>query len=320
MGELSLTKFLVSVAQARALVPTVIVNFVTPLSQPLFLAAVVSYAKQNSSYKVVVLPSGTSLSALQNQLEMSFLGESQIYIFDPGTEIALLEAAVLSYLSAYTGPHKVILFTLPEQRVTAQRGASQEAITEVVIEPTVDSMLYKNLYFFMHHQELVDTQFFQELVARVPGLPLNVACLMVQYQVVLGKNRQKFFSSWLKRIVEPKKSLFLLSQYFFAGDAQSFFPLLSELTLVYPAEFWLAYWSEQVWQAILFIHIARQQGPLIAKKSVSRLPFSFMQKDWQRHSAERLMTAHAALYKIDYALKNGTRTDGFVAWYAKFFA
>ena len=37
-----------------------------------------------------------------------------------------------------------------------------------------------------------------------------------------------------------------------------------------------------------------------------RLPFSFIQRDWQRYaSTKELMNAHASLYQLDYTMKNG---------------
>ena len=128
----------------------------------------------------------------------------------------------------------------------------------------------------------------------------------------------EFFSSWFDRIVEQKQSLFALSNYFFAKDSKNFYAAWRSVAADYPPEFWIAFWAEQLWQAMIFVTLAQTEDLSVAKKSVSRLPFAFMYKDWRKYSVADLTQAHALLYAIDYANKNGSVIDGLELWHAKF--
>ena len=140
----------------------------------------------------------------------------------------------------------------------------------------------------------------------------------MRYDMVLGRNKEDFFVSYIPLLVKHEETLFALSQYFFALQPEKFFTALAPLELVYPIEFWIAFWLEQLWQAILFIESALRQGPLIAKTFVSRLPFSFTQKDWKNFSCEDLIKAHTKLYTYDYMFKNGVSETGLHIWYIDF--
>src|SRR5205807_225901 len=107
-------------------------------------------------------------------------------------------------------------------------------------------------------------------------------------------------------------------QYFFSKQKSNFFSLWGELRLQYPDEFWVVFWSEQLWQAIVFCEEASRNGAARAKSLVNRLPFSFMQKDWQSYKNDELISAHDFLYSIDYSLKNSAGTFGIDLFVHKF--
>ena len=140
------------------------------------------------------------------------------------------------------------------------------------------------------------------------------------YQSVIGRKSEAFFAQWLSKIITPNKSLFSLSQYLFARQSQAFLQQWKALKDDFPDEFWIAYWSEQLWQAALFVMRAKAQGYDAAKRGAFRLPFSFINKDWQKHNEQSLVAAHDALYKLDYNLKNSAGGHGLELWYAIFFA
>lgn len=312
---MNLNEFLKKSDQRIFFDPIRIVNCIAS-SQPLllFMSGLFARLKDVMQQQVVVCDVHTQTNTeIQAQLATSFLGESFIYGVMANTEPLKSFAAVQAYLETYEGCHLVIFCT---QREHALR--ERDGVVHVTLEDTIDYATYRLLYKFFKQEDLTDTRFAQELFRRSPTVPLDSACLLMHYQLFVGKNFQQFFTHWFDRIIEPKHSLFSLSQYLFAKDNQRFYRAWSTVAEEYPPEFWIAFWSEQIWQALLFITIAKRDGALVAKKSVSRLPFSFMQKDWQKYSVETLTHAHDLLYQIDFANKNGAITEGLDLWYAKF--
>ena len=71
-------------------------------------------------------------------------------------------------------------------------------------------------------------------------------------------------------------------------------------------------------QALIYVQRARREGMLEAKKGTYRLPFSFLNKDWQKYSPDSLVAAHDALYRFDYNLKHGGTVNGLELWYHRF--
>lgn len=292
-----------------------IINFIGP-AQPavLFFQSLLGRLKEVGERPLVLCDLHLQTSAeIQAQLATSFLGSAFIYSIVVSSESVKQSASLLAYLESYKGVHLVVVATQQEQALRERAD-----ILHVFLDETVDYTLYNSLQAFLQLDQNADLRFTQELFRRSPTVPLDMACMLMQYQLFLGKNNKPFFATWFDRIVEQKQSLFLLSQYLFARDVQRFYDALSPVAQEYPAEFWIAFWSEQLWQALIFVTIAKTDGPLIAKKSVSRLPFAFMQKDWHKHSVAQLTTAHDLLYQIDYANKNGSVTEGLDLWYAKF--
>lgn len=235
------------------------------------------------------------------QLSSSFLGTSLFYTID------FESAAKLGALTEYEGPHRVLFFSKSERKLA--RGLT------VALEPLNDE-LYHEMRSWLG-MAAADHEFVQQVFKRVPTMSIDTACLLLHYQQVMGKNKAYFFEVWFDRLIEPKRSLFTLSQHFFARDARAFYELWVPLSAHYPPEFWVAFWSEQLWQGMIFIAEAKQQGPLCARKAVSRLPFSFMQKDWQKYTIAQLAAAHHELYRIDYAHKHGSQLDGIPLWCAR---
>ena len=162
------------------------------------------------------------------------------------------------------------------------------------------------------------SQFSEQLFRQRATIDLEQALSLMRYDMVVGKNKEDFFASYIPLLVKHEESLFALSQYFFALQQEKFFTALAPLELVYPIEFWIAFWLEQVWQALIFVDTAFKQGPLAAKSYVSRLPFSFTQKDWKHFSSAELIEAHEKLYIFDYMFKNGVSSAGLHIWYIDF--
>lgn len=266
--------------------------------------------KNSGAQKVFVnLDNRDALNQMYPQLETSFLGEIRIYVLTGIGELSPSDKKKFyAYLKKYQGPHHVVV-------CVDDGDIFDQAIT---LPDAVTLSLYQILYELLHGAPCTDRSFMQRLFEEHKTIPLETACALLRYQVVLGRRHAAFFDEWLPSIVTPVQSLFTMSQYFFARQVTPFREIQNKLGQEYVDEFWVSYWSEQLWQAIIFITHAQKSSPLEAKKLVNRLPFSFMQKDWKSYTVIELTRAHDFLYDIDFGLKNGRAADGIELFYGKF--
>ena len=124
--------------------------------------------------------------------------------------------------------------------------------------------------------------------------------------------------TWFEKIVVPEESLFSLAQFFFARKKDAFFKVWLNLKDEYNGAFWTTFWSEQLWKAYHVVSLRKEGNFAAAKQMESRLPFSFLQKDWKTFDAKELSHAHDFLYSIDHRLKNGLSDNGLEIFYHGF--
>lgn len=268
----------------------------------------------------------TSLNDCRAQLEMSFLGQRRCYVLG---SLSTLDAASkkkwYEYLQSYQGPHTVLFF---ESQGKAPRGSKvpkpkkspwQDSKTQLVIEiaPFVDIPMYTELFAFFYTVPS-DKVFIRTLFSQQQRLLLDDACRMMSYQTVVGRNGNPFFDQWYTKLVLSEVSLFTLSQYFLGRNTKLFLKQWKACKDDFPPEFWIAYWSEQLWQAAQYISKAKAYGVAEAKVGQFRLPFTFLNSDWQRHTLASLSQAHDELYGLDFALKNSGGAYALELWYHKF--
>lgn len=253
-----------------------------------------------------------SAEELKLMLSVSFLGQQYLYWFK---NIASDQAgmALQQYLSQYKGPHHVIFTTTNTSKELA-------GIEYIELPTQIDTKIYNDLFAVLYPQHTNDRSFVSALFSRYASLQIDQACLMMQYQMTIGRRAQQFLPEWTDKLINADLSLFTLSGHMFALEAQPFFLLLEKFKQDYSDEFWVVYWAEQLWQAILFSSKAAQESPIAARKLVTRLPFSFMNKDWRKFSLLFLVNAHAQLYKIDFMIKNGQGSYALELWYHTFFS
>lgn len=308
-------------------------NFVIPDYSPLFFSAILTVLKAQLGRSVIVCDSATyERSDLEGALSISFLGNSSTYVIYAGAESnGKFDAQFVSFLKNYTGPHRVILFTGPEQALpeSASEENSNAGCLRITVPESIDRATYSALYSFIRAGQACDPQFVQQLFGRAElgasaTVPLERACVLIAYQAVMGKNHEQFFSNWFDKICEPKHSLFTLSQHLFAQDKVRFYTLWSQVKEDYAPEFWIAFFAEQLWQALAFVSAQQALGTQRAETRAgagvlqgNRLPFSFAQRDWKRHSIPNLSQAFNLLYQFDFANKNGALTEGFDLVFAK---
>lgn len=265
-----------------------------------------------------------SFAECQAQFEMSFLGMRKWYVL---RNFDSLDAAAkkkwYGYLKTYQGPHTLMFF---ESLGALPRGRKQPAAKKLPLADTgttlcieipafVDIPLYTELYRFFYPSIAPEQLFIKTLFAQQQRLSLQDAVRMMSYQTVVGRRCSPFFDQWYTKLVLSEVSLFTLSQYFFGKNPKLFLVQWKACKDDFPSEFWVAYWSEQLWHAAQFIEQAQKYGLAEAKKSTSRLPFTFIQTDWKHHSLRSLSAAHDALYTLDYTLKNSGGMYALELWY-----
>lgn len=254
------------------------------------------------------------LGEIKAQLETSFLGSRMIYWVKNSHDLdAAGKKAWDGYVKTYTGPHCI---AYASEKVSSKLTSEHAILVE--LPEYVDATLYSTLYSAFYPLAPVDQSFVIKIFSISPKVSLDKACQLMAYQPLLGARSEAFFKEWLSKLIAPEKSLFTLSQYLFAKQPKMFLEQWKAIKNDFPDEFWTVYWSEQIWQATLFVTRARSQGIAEAKKAAYRLPFSFINKDWQKYSHESLVQSHQFLTKLDYNLKNSAGTHGLELWFQKF--
>ena len=267
-----------------------------------------------------------SFEDCKSQFEMSFLGMRRLYILKHFSSMdAEAKKKWHTYLERYEGPHVVLFFDCLEavkkdKDESIKQKVLGERSTHLLIEipGTIDIGLYKEIFSYFYPAVSINPNFVTALFSAHSELTLDDACRCMSYQTVVGRHWNSFFDSWISKLIVSETSLFLLSETFFAKNPKKFFKLWKGCKETYPVEFWIAYWSEQLWQAVQYIQRVRQFGIVEAKKNKHRLPFSFMNVDYKKHSQISLSQAHDLLYTLDYCLKNGADSAGLELWYHKF--
>lgn len=259
--------------------------------------------------------------AIKAQLETSFLGMTRTYRL--GGLHGLPKPAAqqwLHYLSTYQGPNHII-FAVSNEIAEPYKKDPQHLVSFVDIPAQIQKPFFIGLFTHLVRQpSAMEKRYIDQLYMRTEKIPLDTACVLIQYLQVLGSSAQEFFTHWIDKLVVPDKSLFLLSQYFFANRSTHFLNMWSGIKDEYPEQFWISFWSEQVWRALFYCQSMQQRDIANAKKIGYRLPFSFLQKDYRNCSVQLLQEAHEALYDLDGKLKNGGSVIGLDLFFLRYFA
>ncbi len=257
----------------------------------------------------------STLNDCKAHLDMSFLGMRRLYVLRNFSSLdAASKKAWQAYLLSYAGPHGILFFeslgAAQKSRKAAPKKSSTawaDSATQLVVDlpESVDRVLYTELFSFFYPGVVSDPAFTQSLFTQQQAVSLDDAFRMMSYQMVVGRKCNDFFTQWYSKVVMSEASLFTLSQYLLGRNPRLFLRQWKACKDDYPAEFWVAYWSDQIWQAAQFVAKAKTSGLEEARKGFYRLPFTFLNNDWRRYSPEVLVEAHNRLYDFDYASKNG---------------
>ena len=157
---------------------------------------------------------------------------------------------------------------------------------------TLQEYVKPELHFFL--EEIFSTLTlvsYEELLNYMRYAPCVQKSLWKQYLIDLHEDRN--ISSFV---------LFDLADHFFQKNAVDFFALWQKIFLVYPAEFWSVYWSEQLWLAYSFCKkrtTHKDQLTYIFKK----LPRSFINYTHKKYKSEMFVSLLSDLARFDNAIK-----------------
>jgi hypothetical protein len=250
------------------------------------------------------------------KLETSFLGMSTIFWLGNGTELdSRVNTLWVSYCARYKGPNTLFWFVSREQELPALTNA---LVVDLEDHCSVRDFNQLAVLFSKDYEKGVPA-FSASLFKAYDKITLEQACFFMNYSAVLGAKADQFFNQWANSLVLPEKSLFTLSQLFFAKDSSAFFKQWSLICNDYPEVFWVTFWSEQVWRAYYYVEYMQKRSFAEAKKIGFRLPFALLQRDWKNLQLSELKKAHNALYIGDFHVKNSGSAALLESFYLKFF-
>lgn len=269
----------------------------------LFFSLLLQRLRKNShNYVTVIDLKVVPKNEAQRLIQSSFLGLKTIFFLGSVAELSVNEQnSWLEYFRKYQGPHTIIAYAESNEQF-------QKNGTDYIDIPDVLSFDLINVIAELMY-ELTDrerVQYFFKKVLEVAGLiSLEQLCLLLFYAQVSPKNHDQFCKEILPLIVQPQHSLFALSDAFFEKNIKKFLLLWQPLSAQFSIQFWISFWSEQVWRAYFYVSCMKAGRIADAKKIMYRLPYSFTQKSWKNYTLEPFIKGHDFLYKLDYDAKNG---------------
>jgi len=250
--------------------------------------------------------------AIKSQLETSFLGKKTFYwLHDLSKLKGKQKTAWINYLKKYTGPNVVSFFT--DKPINCS-----QAIAVEMSNVANKELFFALINFFNKALPKSFIKVFSKLFQNHKNLSLDQLCMLMNYALLVGKGHKEFEEKWLNKIVAPEKSLFTLSQHFFEKDTKKFFELWQNISPDYSEQFWIIFWSEQLWRACNVVKLLENKNISEANAIRFRLPFSFMNRSWRKFSQCELKNAHNFIYSVDYSLKNGGSPFSLELFYSKF--
>jgi len=237
-------------------------------------------------------------------LEQTILGSLTFYWFGDLDELGSDKATkeLVEYLYSYQGPNIVGYFISADTKLP-----SKTKTNIIAIETSLDlSMFYSLSTLLGFTFDKKKTDLIKKIFTANGTLTLDAACMLMNYMELMSTKFIDEFTPYILNLVGAQPSLAHLSEHFFAKNPEAFFTVWSKIENDYPPIFWIIFWSEQVWKAYHVIKYLHEKNFVNAKKMSFRLPYSFINNTWQKHSLEHLAQAYDNLYSIDFALKRGS--------------
>jgi hypothetical protein len=254
--------------------------------------------------------------ALQGTLSQSMLGDfSFFWLGNLGDEkeSKMMQEAV-NYITAYKGPHTVAFFLPHDSKLWPKNATPITLPVEASLED-----FYTLAEFFSVPLDANKKLLARNIFASSQTLALENCLMLLNYIELVGSKTADSYQHFLTNILGTPPTLQALSEQFFARNSQQFFALWVQIEKEYSDIFWIVFWSEQIWRAYNVVAYLEQKNFAQAKKMSFRLPYSFINKHWQKTSVQELAQGYEFLYRMDYGLKTGSTFCGLDLFYASYF-
>lgn len=255
--------------------------------------------QHNLSVSNLFINNASDWQACKISLEMSFLGQSSYYwLHELGVD-SKTRQQIYKYLANYQGPHHILIFinsedALPEtlsHKIDLDFKINKEINSLVKLFPSTNH--FRIIKFIKNIQEHLNMPF-----------TLDQLCLLMQYGSLV-RDLEEFDLKWIQQIIGAEQSLFELSKHFLFRDSKAFYKSWALVQTAYSEQFWIAFFSEQLFRAYWFIIYQKSGDFKLSKQIGFRLPFDFMKTGWRYIDPNLLKSTHHFLYQVDYQLKNG---------------
>lgn len=316
LESLSIFNLNSQIAQDDYLIKNNIILFKFQTYCPLFVEKLHHYLKnikfEIESQNILTIDiENIKLNELEIKLNNNFLGQKILYILK---NMPILDNtkknAVYNCIQKYNGQNIIFIFD--------ENTNNSNNFLIFNIPANLNEQLYNKYYNFFYPDYKINNLFIKKLFKYNQTILLDLAINIMMYQSILSNKNNDFFENWLPKLINLEKSIFDLSHYFFDKQIKNFFELWLKYKIYYPIEFWISFWSDQIWQANIIVKIANKYGILKAQKLASRLPFSFINKNYANYKSLFLTKAHCELYKIDFNFKNDLGYNEIELWFSKF--
>lgn len=249
----------------------------------------------------------TSWSDFESRAYTTFLGNiSVIWLGNCNEYDKAIQKKLSLFLKTYQGPH--IIFSVWNEK-------NWEGDADAVIE-------YDKNFDFETVQLFFEYTLGKKIISEYKGITHYTAeqsVIFYLYTFLINDPQLLIKAGWNEKLFAQEASLFELSKLLFAKKKDAFFSLYNRLHDSYAPVFWTVFWSEQLWNAFLVVYFRRKKEFNTAKQVQGRLPFSFLQYDWQHYTLDELQHAHTLLTQIDRNLKLSASVDSLELFYYTFF-
>ncbi len=289
---------------------------------PLFFSTMMDVFKKKGVSVIFYSLQEMDLSDFEVAINTSFLGQSQLlWLGDISTLDVARQKRLETVLQGYRGPHTVCMYQsdkLVQKNTEQSKDLDHDFRRVFAMEPflTVQEQIF--LFTFFWESKPDDFLAFLRRLPEQTKITYEMFMILSRYSLVLGTKSDEFITDWYPKLMTSEQSLFTLANYFFSRKHALFYKLWFDLKDHYALSFWTVFWSEQVWRAYHVIDLRQKNMFNDAKIIGMRLPFSFLQKDWEYFTTEELLVAHDLLYSIDRQSKLGGALYGLDFFYSSF--
>jgi len=245
---------------------------------------------------------GREKSELHALLGQSMLGSTSFFWLGNLSEERVSKSATAfkQYAASYTGPHQLAFFIETEHLPTP-------CSAQIIQLPNMlDQTEFVALAGFLGCPDIMKKNALFQHLFQQQKQSLDRCLELLDYVTLATVKQTAAFTAYLDTLYENQTTLQDLAECFFAKRDNAFFIRWQALQHHYPPIFWVVFWAEQLWKAIHVTQFMHQKQFVQAKKMSFRLPYSFINRDWQRANVNELVRCHEFLYQIDYGIKTGS--------------